>query len=151
MGRSVNGVPNNAALGQNVKKQDRYLLIQQMTDDFWKRWVTEVTPMHIIRQKWHANKRNLKPGDIVLVHDKSMFKRKYTLAVVESVKMSQDGLVRSCIVIYKIPSSKDKIDQYTGSKVIRLSRSVQKLTLLLSVEEQDQKMSVEDGLIVNAS
>ena len=133
---------------ETVKKQDRYQLVKQVTDDFWNRWVSEITPMHVVRQKWHETKRNLQPGDVVLVHGKSELKRGYTMAVVNDVKMSSDGLVRSCDVSYRIPNTKDKIAEYSGGKEIKLSRSVQKLTLLLGVEEQTGRMIVENGRLV---
>ena len=42
---------------------------------------------------------------------------------------------------------KDKIHQNTGGKLITLSRSVQKLTLLLGVEEQNCQLVVSDGYV----
>ena len=66
-----------------------------------------MTPLQVVRQKWHESRRNLAVNDIVLVHEKSPIKGKYVLAVVESVNESKDGLVRSCTVSYRIPNSKD--------------------------------------------
>ena len=98
MGRASNCVPDDSDLEQHLKKSDRYILIQQVTKDFWEKWTTEVTPMHVIRQKWHEKRRNLAVKDIVLVHEKSPLKGKYVLAIVDSVNTSKDGLVRSCVV-----------------------------------------------------
>ena len=148
MGRAINSLPDDTDLAQNLKKADRYLLIQQVTNDFWKRWATEVTPMHVIRQKWHRQNRNLLPGDIVLVHDKNQIKGKYTLAKVEEVIFSHDGVVRSCVVSYRLPKNTDQIDQYTGGRLIKIKRSVQRLTLLLKKEDQDEQLVVEDDKIV---
>ena len=116
-----------------------------MTKDFWTRWVSEVTTLHVIRQKWHQAQRNLTVGDIVLVHANSPIKGRYTIAKVDSVKVSNDGKVRSCTVIYRIPNPKDSIDGYTGGKLIRLTRSVQRLTLLLAKEEQENNLEVVNG------
>ena len=69
------------------------------------------------------------------------------MAVVDSVKFSSDGLVRSCIVSYRIPNPKDSPENYSGGKLIKVSRSIQRLTLLLSVEDQDKSLIVEDGQV----
>ena len=86
-----------------------------------------------------------------MIHGKSELKRGYTMAVVSDVKKSSDGLVRSCEVSYRIPNSKDKLAEYSGGKEIKLSRSVQKLTLLLGVEEQKGRMIVENGRLIETA
>ena len=62
LGRSSNKVSDDAHLALQLKKSDRYQLVQEVTEDFWARWVQQVTPEKIIRQKWHSTGRNLKPG-----------------------------------------------------------------------------------------
>ena len=87
------------------------------------------------------------PGDIVLVHDVSVLKKAYKMAVVETVKQSADGLVRSCIVSYRVSNPKDSSENYSGGKLVKISHSVQRLTLLLSVEEQEQNLVIENGKV----
>ena len=148
MGRTSSAVPNDSAIPIHMKKRERSFLIQQVTRDFWERWVAEVTPMKVVRQKWHDTRRNLTPGDIVLVHDVNAIKGSYKLAKVISVKMSADGLVISGVVQYRIPYEKDKKSEYTGGKLISLSRRVQRLTLILAVEELDHDVIVNNGSVV---
>ena len=81
----------------------------------------------------------------MLVHANWPIKGQYTVAKVDSVNVSNDGKVRSCNVVYRIPNSKDSIDEFTGGKLIKLSRSVQLLTLLLSKEEQQSNLEVKDA------
>ena len=147
MGRSKNSVPDDANLGDHMKKSDRYELIQQVTSDFWVRWAQEVTPQHVIRQKWHELGRNLQIGDIVLLHDKSPLKGHYTLGIVESVNLGRDRLVRSCEVGYTVSNKRDSIGEYTGGKRITVTRSVQRLTLLLPIEDQQNSLDVEDNVV----
>ena len=149
IGRATNTVPDDEELTLNLKTKNRYLLIQQATKEFWDRWSEEITPMHIIRQKWHLERRNLSAGDIVLVHDKNPIKGKYTLAKVDEVHYSRDGLVRSCSVSYRIPKKSDRIDQYTGGRLVQLKRSIQRLTLLLKTEDQNVQLMVDDGQVVS--
>ena len=57
-------------------KQDRYSRrkwkqVQYLSDLFWKRWTWEYLPRMQERQKWNEVKRNLKPGDIVLIIDET--------------------------------------------------------------------------------
>ena len=142
MGRSLNKVPDDSNLASHLKKSDRYQIIQQVTADFWKRWTEEITPESVIRQRWHETGRDLQIGDIVLIHESSPIKGRYTLGIVESVKISKDGLVRSCVVGYRIPSSRDSIGKYSGGKKVIVTRSVQRLSLLLPIEDQSGKLVV---------
>ena len=143
MGRSSNAVPDDACLASHMKKSDRYQLIHQVTSHFWSLWAKEVTPESLIRQKWHETGRNLKPGDVVLLHEKTEIKGKYQIGIVESVKEGKDSLVRSCTIRYTIPNPKDPINIYSGGKKITVTRSVQRLTLLLPVEEQSGPLDVD--------
>ena len=144
MGRSSSKMPDDTFLAENLKKGERYRLIQQATAYFWSKWSEEVTPMSVIRAKWHETGRNLRTGDIVLLHDKSQLKGKYQLGVVESVEQSADGFVRSCTVGYRIPKAAEPASVYTGGRWISVTRSVQRLTLLLPVEEQAKPLTVEN-------
>ena len=54
-------------------------------------------------------------------------------------------MVRSCTVTYRIPNARDLPHQYSGGKLIKLSRSVQRLTLLLAKEDQDTELEVNDS------
>ena len=83
----------------------------------------------------------------MLIHESSPIKGRYTLGIVESVKTSQDGLVRSCVVGYRIPSSRDSIEKYSGGKKVTVTRSVQRLSLLLPIEEQSEKLVVNGDQI----
>ena len=85
------------------------------------------------------------------MHDENAIKGNYKLAIVQSVKVSSDGLVRSCNVQYRIPSVKDAKNEYSGGKLITLSRSVQRLSLILAVEELSENVVVKDGFIVAES
>ena len=85
-----------------------------------------------------------------MIHDKSPVKRTYVLGIVEAVSVGDDGLVRSCSVGYTVGSKKDAIDEYTGGKRIVVSRSVQRLTLVLPVEEQTRSLQVVNNVVIEA-
>ena len=151
LGRSLNKVPDDVDLGLHLKHSDRYHLVQQVTSEFWDRWTQEVIPERLIRQKWHQTSRNLKSGDVVLLHDKSPIKGSYILGIVESVKLGNDGLVRSCTIGYTVASKKDSVDKYSGGKRISVTRSIQRLSLILPVEEQESPLQVVNNDVVMVS
>ena len=63
------------------------------------------------------------------------------------VNMGRDGLVRSCSVRYTVPNARDPVGKYSGGRRIVVTRSIQRLTLLLPVEEQNSRMIVEDNVV----
>ena len=83
-----------------------------------------------------------------MVHDKSEVKGTYILGKVEKVCPGSDGLVRSCQVGYRILNAKDPMNVYSGGKKISVSRSVQRLSLLLPIEEQPGSLVVDGNKIV---
>ena len=151
MGRSRNAVPDDAQLGSHLKKSERFELIQQATSDFWSLWVKQVTPEKILRQKWHSTGRNLKTGDVVLIHEKTAIKGSYLLGLVKEAKEGRDGFVRSCTVTYTVPNMRDPMNVYSGGKKITVTRGVQRLTLLLPVEEQSCEVIVEANRVKSYS
>lgn len=83
----------------------------------------------------------------MLIHEKSPIKGKYKLGLVESVKVSHDGLVRSCAVGYR--TGKDSSAKYSSGKKVTVTRSVQRLTLLLPVEEQNCRLEVVEDQVTS--
>ena len=72
-----------------------------------------------------------------MICEPSTIKAKYKLAIVETVHTSSDGCVRSATLRY----SNIRKD---GWVPVRVERSVQRLVLLLPVEEQETPLAVED-------
>ncbi|XP_045451593.1 uncharacterized protein LOC123660582 [Melitaea cinxia] len=100
--------PNHFLLGSsslspqmgNFNDSDLFLrrqwrIAQRLADMFWRRWVTEVLPELIPRQKWttelHAP---LQVGDLVFVVDPSAMRNVWPRGVVEEVFTGKDGNVR---------------------------------------------------------
>jgi hypothetical protein len=72
-----------------------------------------------------------------MICETSPIKAKYKLAIVEAVHTSNDGSVRSATVRYTVVNGQ-------RSTIIRVKRSVQRLVLILPVEEQDHPLKVND-------
>jgi hypothetical protein len=137
MGRSSSVLPDDAELCEDLPMASRYRLINHVTTVFWKKWCEDVTPSLVFRAKWHTRSRNLRVGDLVMIAESSPIKGKYKLAIVEQVDISNDGAVRSATVRYNNVNG-------DRSTPVRVQRSVQRLVLVLPVEEQQTSLEVKD-------
>jgi len=84
----------------------RWRRIQALSDHFWRRWRDEYIHQLQRRQKWLKETPNLSVGDLVLVKSKNSRRNVWPMALVDGVKTSGDGLVRS--VSLRFPSSDGK-------------------------------------------
>jgi hypothetical protein len=98
---------------------------QQITNDFWRRWMTEYIPNLTERIKWTRNERALHLNDLVLVADKTNERGTWPVGRVTKLMPGKDGVVRTAVV-------KTKSGEYT--------RPVIKLFVFREADE------VEDGL-----
>ena len=73
------------------------------------------------------------------------------LGLVKEAKEGRDGFVRSCTVTYTVPNMRDPMNVYSGGKKITVTRGVQRLTLLLPVEEQSCEVIVEENRVKSYS
>ena len=143
LGRSTNIIPDDTNIAENLPVAARYQLVKHVSDAFWHRWCMYVSPALVVRQKWHEKSRNLKVGDLVMICDSSKVKSKYKLGIVDQLNESKDGVVRSTTVRYcnvqSNPKGEDKVT------IIRVTRSVQRLVLIMPVEEMSQPVDVQDN------
>lgn len=146
LGRSLNILPDDTPIVDKMSMKSRYRLVHQVTSNFWKRWSAEVSPGLVVRQKWHEKSRNLCVGDLVHICERSKLKAKYKLGIVDTVTVSADGIVRSAVIRYVLLQK--NTEGVSKVRVIRVSRSVQRLVLLLPVEEQASPLVVTDDELV---
>ena len=130
LGRSRNVLSDDTELAQDLPMAARYRLVNHVTSNFWSRWASEVSPGLVHRQVWHKKGRNLQIGDVVLISEATNIKSKYRLGVVGAVKLSKDDNVRSATIRYVLVSDGNNV------RVVRVQRSIQRLSLILPVEEQ---------------
>ncbi|XP_046545965.1 E3 ubiquitin-protein ligase TRIM71-like [Haliotis rubra] len=146
--------PNSLLLGRATAKnpggwqprgsvESKYHLVQTITDEFWKNWTELFAPTRlVVRQKWSTSQRNLQPGDVVLVADKRVLRGDYRLGLIKEVFPGSDSKVRRVTLTYKNPKQGEKQSVYTGVKDTTVSRSVQRLALLVPV---DRSSEMEDS------
>ncbi|KAK7896434.1 hypothetical protein WMY93_021759 [Mugilogobius chulae] len=94
----------------------RWRQVQYIAELFWKRWTSEYLLVMQQRQKWTKAKRNLSPGDIVIIADATAPRGSWMMGRVLSTTSDSKGLVRSVRV---------------QTKTSILERPVTKLCLLL--------------------
>ena len=140
--------PNMLLLGRSTAKNTntnlpvasslatRITLVQSVADEFWKRWTELYAPCMVRQNKWLKPERDLVPGDIVLVSDRG-FKGSYTLAQVHETFPGSDGKVRKVNLRYKRLNCNEPTKEYLGAKDTIISRSVQRLALIIPVTEQE--------------
>ena len=132
LGRASSRVPPGhmditAGPGQRLQFMNRII------EGFWRKWQRDYFPTLLVRQKWHVQRRNVKPGDIVLVQDSNTLRGMWKLAQVVEADAGRDGNVRDVVIRYKVQKP-GKV--YAGQSDVIVKRSVHQLVVLLPVEEQ---------------
>ena len=140
--------PNSLLLGRATAKnpggwqpqgnnpRNRYYLVQRVIDEFWRKWTELHAPALVFRRQWNTTTRNLRPGDVVIIADKNTMRGEYRLGLVREVFPSRDKRVRRVSVMYKNFQSGDKLEHKGNSQAIVVTRSTQRLSLLVPVDEE---------------
>ena len=137
--------PNNLILGRHSSDNPgnwakysgspQISTLNKIISSFWARWMEVVKPALILERKWNADIRNLCVGDVVLVLENDPRSNSYKLARVTEAIPDKDGRVRSVKVTYKSYTCKSGSTTYSVSSDITISRCVQRLCLIVPIEE----------------
>ena len=73
----------------------RWRRVQELIRHFWHRWLKEWIPSLSPRQKWMKVKKNINPGDVVLVVSPNTPRGQWPLGRILEVYPGRDGHVRS--------------------------------------------------------
>ena len=141
MGWSGNSLPDGSAIVDKLPMKSRFRAISHVSTAFWNRWCTLVSPGLVSRQKWHQTSKNINVGDLVMIADSGKIKGRYKLGIVVSTNVSGDGLVRSATIQYFVRKGVE--EKWRAEQV---TRSVQRLVLILSVDEQSDRLIVKEEL-----
>ena len=108
--------------------------IEDLEASWWYQYKSQCFNSLIPTRKWIDEKRNLLPGDVVLIQYASKTTPgTYRLGKILSVEVDKDELVRTCVVQYYLCNG--DVSKKGTPKEIRVP--VQRLVLILPVEEQD--------------
>ena len=91
-------IPQGVFVKDGVYAKRWWRQVQYLANVFWRRWIREYLPALQARQKWQRAKSDICSGDVVLVADENIPRGQWPLGKVISVKIGQDGCVRSCVI-----------------------------------------------------
>ena len=140
LGRASARAPSGPFL-QAASLRQRFSLVQTIIDSFWKRWIREYFPSLIIRPKWHTARRNLRVGDVVIIQDENIARGKWRMGKVCDVHPGADENVRNVSVHYKNLGEHRSELVYWGKDYTVIRRPVQRLIVLLPVEDEADILS----------
>ena len=137
LGRASSRVPAGP-FKEASKTGQRFRLVQNIADSFWRQWTRDFFPSLLVRQRWHTEKRNVKVGDVVMIQDAKQLRGNWRLARVSKVMPSDDGKVRRVKLQYKNERPGELVNKYTGIGFTTIERPVQRLVVIIPVDEQGE-------------
>lgn len=98
IGQPLNALPEYPYTGVKLYRLSRYQMLQQMTQDFWKRWSLEY--LHLLQQrvKWNDKTTPPRVGDLVLVKDANLPSLRWRRGRIVNLFPGKDGTPRSAEV-----------------------------------------------------
>ena len=122
----------------------RLQYVEECLAQWWDQFISQNFSSLVPRQKWFHERRNMKIGDVVLIQYVGKCRpAAYRLGAVIDIEVDSDGLVRTVTVEYSLLAELAEADRltYKGITKKRLRVPVQRLVLILPVEERDQDLS----------
>ena len=92
--RGENNVPPGV-FSQSDMLRKRWRHVQNLADQFWRKWLRTYLPELQRRIKWTRTSPNLRVGDVVIILDEMTPRNLWPLARVTEVIHGRDGLVRT--------------------------------------------------------
>ena len=94
LGRASSQVPQGP-FRQTQNPRHRFEFVQKIVDSFWTRWTRDVFPSLLPRKKWHAEKRNVRVDDFVIMQSPNAVRGKWNVGRIINVYPGRDGRVRN--------------------------------------------------------
>ena len=116
----------------------RLQLVNRLVDIFWENWIQTCSPSLMTQSKWQQRKHPVKVGDVVLVYEPNTIKGQYKLGLITETIPSKDGVIRKVKLSYKNYKVNEKVTCYSGAPDVIVTRSVQRLSLLVPVEADQE-------------
>ena len=136
-GRGCAGVAHEDSFRSHMGQISlRLKLIESAFISWWARWFDVVWESLVPIQKWRQEHRNVSVGDIVLVkYDNAMKEPQFRRGRVVEVHPDEHGVVRDVSVLTRSRSGREKPGEYKKKKMDKQRLPVQRLAVLLPVEE----------------
>lgn len=94
IGRSLLSVPEPDFTNTNENRLSRFQRVQQLRQQFWRRWSVEYIAELQTRCRWKQTASQLEPGALVLIKDKNLPPLSWQLGRVTDLYPGTDGKVR---------------------------------------------------------
>ena len=132
-GRNCSNPPVDDKNDFDADPRVRKTFIEDLESAWWYQYKIQCFESLVPTRKWFDAKRNLSPGDVVLIqYSSKTVPGTYRLGRIKSVEMDDDDLVRTCTVKYVLCNG--DVRAKAVPKEIRVP--AQRLVLILPVEEQ---------------
>ena len=136
--------PDQVFIDNPKAVKNRFLLVQAITNQFWKVWQKLYFPSLLVRQKWHTARRNLMVDDICILKDSNVFRGEWRLCKVSQVFPDRRGNVRNVQVMVK--PKQGGSSNYVPNKAIYLNRHVSNLVVIVAADDREQQSHEEGGV-----
>lgn len=87
-------IPEPSIIHLNENRLSRWQLVQQMLENFWRRWSLEYFHSLQVRRKWTQNGDNIPIGTLVLVRNNNLPPSKWMMGKIIDVHPGSDSRVR---------------------------------------------------------
>lgn len=94
IGRPLAALPEPDYVATPTNRLQRYNMLAQMRQIFWKRWSVEYVAQLQQRKKWKCERPNVKVGALVLIKDPNVPPLNWKMGRIAKVFMGADNLVR---------------------------------------------------------
>jgi hypothetical protein len=94
MGRSSNLQPIGHFDQTELYGRKQWRIVQEMTNQFWRRWIHEFLPTLLRREKWCQPSRPIQIDDIVLEVNEALPRNQWPLGIVTKLYPGRDGVSR---------------------------------------------------------
>ena len=79
----------------DITSRKKYKQVQACGAIFWTRWTNEYLPTLMKRTKWKGHQPTFQVGELVLLQDDDLKRRKWPLARITKIMPGEDGVVRT--------------------------------------------------------
>ena len=121
----------------------RFMLVQAITEQFWKIWHKLYFPSLIIRQKWHSSKRNVAVGDVCIVKDSNALRGEWKLGIVTVCYPDSKGKVRN--VELEVKPSQGGSGPYVSVAAVPIRRHVGNIVVLVPKEDGETEDDLDQS------
>ncbi|XP_035205975.1 uncharacterized protein LOC118181006 [Stegodyphus dumicola] len=94
IGTSLKAIPEPNVCDETLTLRNRWKLVQQMSQSFWRKWSKDYLTQLQVRTKWHRASANIKLNDLVIIKEDNTPSLKWKLGRITEIYPGNDYKVR---------------------------------------------------------